>query len=601
MISKKMKSIIISVTMSFTLLFSGTVFADGSQVKVNVERLAGQDRYETNSKIVDKGWKSADNVILCNGSAYADAIVASPLSKKLNAPILLAQSSNDMYVALQEIQKLGAKNIYILGGTGVISSAMENGLKNQGYNVTRIAGNSRYETSIEVAKYVNSNPSTIFFTDGDNWEDALSIAPVAAKLQAPIILGSRTNSSDKVNNYLANVKSSKITILDDNAFSGTKGVNETSGLVGSKLLIANNPLDMNENIIKQYKDQLNFNNVYLASSSTFADALSGSGLASIGDNPIILYNRDNRSSTYNIFNSNKNSIQNVEVLGGEGAIGDDGISNVFDITGLVESTDGNTTNNNSSNTNNGDNDQGNINPTNTSDGINFTNVYNSIKKANFVDYYSFINKDEIGSFSNFNDKGLVISLYNNDIIQIINNGTSNTSNNNIYGFFKLVGNSKYINLIDHFLVNSLNNAESASSNVDSHKGIVTIKYSTNNSLIDNPTIVIEYNKDINKFELYIQNYSYLPDNVKQALKNYGYSIISNNNSQVYQDCIYANNLNSESIEKGYANDSLKYNNNSPTFTGNNEQYTTYGKYINELYVLRGKLNNFVVFVSSDIN
>lgn len=582
MLSKKIKSIIISVTMCVSLLFSGTVFAD--QNKVNVERLAGQDRYETNSKIVDKGWDSADSVILCNSNMFADAIVCAPLSKKLNAPILLTDGVYYFNDAMQEIKRLGAKNIYIIGGTGVIPSGVEAGLKSQGYNTIRIAGANRYETSLEVAKYF-TDPSTVYFTDGNNWQDALSISPIAAKLQAPIILGSRTSYSDKVNNYLANVPSGKITILDDNAFSGTKGVSEVSGLVGANLLIAKNPLEMNENIIRQYKDQLNFNNVYLASSSTFADALSGSALASKNDNPIILVNRDNRKNSYDIINNSKNNIKTVSILGGEGVIGDDGISNIFDVTGLVQSTDSN-----------------NQTPTTPTQPTN-TTPSNIINSATIQDYYSLLHEDGSGKFSNFADDGMLNVLHNNDIMKSINSGISMASNNNIYGFLKLIGNSNNIKSMTYFFKGALPGAKSISTNVDSHKGLIIVSYSTNQKLMGDAVVAIEYNKDINKFEICVQNYSFLPDNVHSALKEYGFSVISNNTSQVSEDCGDADYFNAYFVKNNESEivDILRHKNNMLVYTGNNEKDTSYGKYENGIYVLQGNLNSFITFVSSNIN
>ncbi|MCS4469015.1 cell wall-binding repeat-containing protein [Clostridium botulinum] len=54
------------------------------------ERLCGNNRYETNSKIVDSGWTSSEYAVVASGDDFADALCAAPLAKQNKAPILLA-------------------------------------------------------------------------------------------------------------------------------------------------------------------------------------------------------------------------------------------------------------------------------------------------------------------------------------------------------------------------------------------------------------------------------------------------------------------------------------------------------------------------------
>ncbi|MCS4472502.1 cell wall-binding repeat-containing protein [Clostridium botulinum] len=54
------------------------------------ERLFGNDRYETNSKIVDSGWTESEYAVVASGDDFADALCAAPLAKQNKAPILLA-------------------------------------------------------------------------------------------------------------------------------------------------------------------------------------------------------------------------------------------------------------------------------------------------------------------------------------------------------------------------------------------------------------------------------------------------------------------------------------------------------------------------------
>ena len=55
-------------------------------------------------------------------------------------------------MVLNEIERLGATNAYIIGGTAVISDTVKATLEAKGLTVKRIGGRDRYETSALIAK-----------------------------------------------------------------------------------------------------------------------------------------------------------------------------------------------------------------------------------------------------------------------------------------------------------------------------------------------------------------------------------------------------------------------------------------------------------------
>ncbi|AKA69532.1 cell wall-binding repeat-containing protein [Clostridium scatologenes] len=64
-------------------------------------------------------------IVLASGEGYADGLSASTLAKKLDAPILLTTSDMFSKDAENAISMLKPKNIYIVGGTEVISQNFE--------------------------------------------------------------------------------------------------------------------------------------------------------------------------------------------------------------------------------------------------------------------------------------------------------------------------------------------------------------------------------------------------------------------------------------------------------------------------------------------
>ncbi|MDU4018067.1 MAG: S8 family serine peptidase, partial [Finegoldia magna] len=114
-------------------------------------RVAGADRIQTSVEVSKKYYKSAETVIVANYEQFADSLSASALSKALKAPILLVKKDQLDSVVAQEIKRLGAKNVIVIGGEKSVDKA-KNSLSK--YNLRTIAGSDRYETSAKIAQEI---------------------------------------------------------------------------------------------------------------------------------------------------------------------------------------------------------------------------------------------------------------------------------------------------------------------------------------------------------------------------------------------------------------------------------------------------------------
>ena len=147
-----------------------------------VKRLAGDSRYDTNIAILEEAGITGDEIIVATGKSFADSLSAS--AAKL--PILLVKPN----ASLNNTQKAildSMKNIYIVGGEGAVSAAYEAELKAFG-SVTRVFGDSRYDTSVEVAKTFCGNVTKVVVASGKNFPDGLCGGPLAAAMGAPLVL-----------------------------------------------------------------------------------------------------------------------------------------------------------------------------------------------------------------------------------------------------------------------------------------------------------------------------------------------------------------------------------------------------------------------------
>lgn len=249
----------------------------------NDNRLAGNNRYETAAAIAEHGWTSSYYAVIASGEDFPDALCGAPLAGKYNAPILLTSRYTLETATRDALSNLGVDEVFIIGGTGVISSAVEQKIEDLGISVTRLAGVDRYETSIKVAEKLGY-ASQAFIATGDNFPDALSIAPIAAMKGYPILLTAKDQLPYNVKTYINN------NIYDTVVIGGT-GVVSTyvyNQLPSPARLAGIDRYATNMSVIKEYVNDLEKDICYVATGENFPDALAGSALAASDRAPILL-------------------------------------------------------------------------------------------------------------------------------------------------------------------------------------------------------------------------------------------------------------------------------------------------------------------------
>lgn len=87
-----------------------------------VLRLAGDNRVATALQVVRSGWDSADTVLLGSTGSFADALAAAPVAGSLDAPLMLTDTDALPAGVLEEVTRLGATQVVLLGGESAIGS-----------------------------------------------------------------------------------------------------------------------------------------------------------------------------------------------------------------------------------------------------------------------------------------------------------------------------------------------------------------------------------------------------------------------------------------------------------------------------------------------
>jgi putative cell wall-binding protein len=164
-----------------------------------VERVSGTGRVETSAAVSRTrfGDRRVDTAVLARADEYPDALAGAPLAHELGAPLLLSAGDALSPAARDEIRRLGASRVVLLGGDAALAPQVEADLRAAGVRtVDRVAGPNRFATAAAIARRLatTSPSSTAFLAEGANddplrgWPDALSAAPYAAFTGAPVLL-----------------------------------------------------------------------------------------------------------------------------------------------------------------------------------------------------------------------------------------------------------------------------------------------------------------------------------------------------------------------------------------------------------------------------
>lgn len=177
---------------------------------VEVQRIAGKDRYATSFEIAKKLVESGAEIntaYIVAGTGEADALSVASKAGADKQPIILTGKDSiapEMYAWLKE-QNL--EDAYFIGGNKVISDSVINSVNEITTNdvtANRIAGNNREETNAKVIeKLYTGGFSNVYAAKSNVLVDALSAGPMAAQRNCPVVLVNTNGLTDVQKNVLS--------------------------------------------------------------------------------------------------------------------------------------------------------------------------------------------------------------------------------------------------------------------------------------------------------------------------------------------------------------------------------------------------------------
>ena len=113
------------VVLGGTAAVSQAVFDQLTAIQPNTVRIAGNNRYLTSVAISAAAFPGADRAYIATGLNFPDALAGAAAAASRGAPVMLVPTSDLPSYVAEEITRLGAKEIVLLGGRSVVTTTVQ--------------------------------------------------------------------------------------------------------------------------------------------------------------------------------------------------------------------------------------------------------------------------------------------------------------------------------------------------------------------------------------------------------------------------------------------------------------------------------------------
>lgn len=284
-------------------------------------RISGPGRVETSIEISKFENTKSKTVILADARNYPDALAASNLTNGRYSVILVQNQLTQAII--NEITRLEAQDLIILGGTNSISEDIEKGLANIAgiKNISRIAGETRYDTCQKI--FSQAKKKSLVLASGEIFPDALATSSILD--QAGLLLTKKDQLPSEAQAAIKDLNHDNFLIV-----GGENSVQENlaTSISNQYQYASHTRISGNNRYETSAKigERLVSSTVILASGENFPDALAASTLAQKIDSPILLVSKDKIDQSI-IDYFKKHNIKKALVVGGQLSISDKTLAN----------------------------------------------------------------------------------------------------------------------------------------------------------------------------------------------------------------------------------------------------------------------------------
>lgn len=299
-----------------------------------ISSVEGSNRYSTAAKASAAAYPDgAEAVVIATGRNWPDALGGAALAGSVDGPLLLTDPNALPASTKAEIQRLKPEGIILLGGTGVVSPAVEAELGKLvgSADVVRLNGRDRYDTAAMIgavsAEIQEADfDGTAFVATGGNFPDALAAAPLEVAAGWPLFLAEPRGMSQKRIDLMKAVGVKNVVILGGTGVVSSTTETKLKTAFGGRVtrLAGKSRYDTAVKVAEHgvSKGYLSWDSVGLTSGVNFPDGLAGGVLQGAQGAPMLLTRPTSLSGeTAAQLNKTKDSIGSARYVGGTASVG----------------------------------------------------------------------------------------------------------------------------------------------------------------------------------------------------------------------------------------------------------------------------------------
>ncbi len=325
---KKKTLLVIVLALLLTLQ---SAFAEDVFNVAGTDRISGKDRYETAIHVAERFINFYSDlgfyVVLASGNNFPDALSGVPLTSP-DLPMILSKKNS---IPHTENFTIYDSVFFILGGKGAIGEQVENSIFANGGSILRISGSDRYETSVEIAKYVMSwnEPKDVIIVSGTSFADSISASNLYEFTGgAPIILVKKNSIPQVTKDFMNDYYIDNIYIVGGKGVVSNSVENELKGYCNKVTRLSGKDRYLTNLAVINYVGGLqiltNYNYgpyryLILVTGKNFPDGLSAGVFATRGDLIMLVSNNLKEEQVEELINY-KEFENKVTVVGGKGAV-----------------------------------------------------------------------------------------------------------------------------------------------------------------------------------------------------------------------------------------------------------------------------------------
>lgn len=316
------------LTVTATYTYNGVAWETIGDV--DYARVAGALRFDTAAQsALDAFPAGASTAVIAYGRDFPDALAASPLAGAVDGPILLTETATLPQVTADALTDLGVTKVYIVGGTGVVSPAVEAAIQALGVSeIERLSGANRYITAREIADEavaLGASTTEAFLVRGDDFADALAVSSIAAQEKVPVLLTTTATLHTEARGFLTTTGTDDVYIAGGTGVVSAAVQAEVDALAGVAVerWYGDNRYLTGAAVVRNAMTTwaIPMVDIGLASGEDFPDALAGGAVMGYKHGLLLLTQPTVLSApTATLITENKATIESVEFFGGTGAL-----------------------------------------------------------------------------------------------------------------------------------------------------------------------------------------------------------------------------------------------------------------------------------------